>query len=152
METLPCYISVYFSSLLTLPGSVTLNFSQLSISLPCFQSAEAWVYLDLAVSLALVSVLWWVLKLGVAGDGGIVKTGIFFFYSVEYWPPVQDAKIFFRIMMYSEELWSLHLTQEQDSDETSGEMDRPVFPQSQSVGSSDTTKEREGEILGLEGN
>lgn len=28
---------------LTLPGSVTLSFSHLSFSLPCFQSAEAWV-------------------------------------------------------------------------------------------------------------
>lgn len=72
------HICLFLLSLLTLPGSVTLNFSQLSISLPCFQSAEAWVYLDPTVSLALVSVLWWVLKLGVAGDGGIVKTGMVF--------------------------------------------------------------------------
>lgn len=70
---------------------------------------------------------------------------VFFFYAVEYWPPVQAAKIPPpHQMMCSEELWCLHLMQEQDSDEALGEMDRPVFPPG--VGLHDTPKER-GEIL-----
>jgi hypothetical protein len=66
---------------------------------------------------------------------------------------VQAAKIFPQNMMYSDELWSLHLMQEQDSNGALGETDRSVFPQNPGVWDHMTPpKEMEEEILGLWGN
>lgn len=71
----------------TQPSSVTLNFPHLL----SFQQAEAGVYPDLAVPLALVSELRWVLCPEVVG---YCKDGNVFFHTLEHWLPMQAAKIF----------------------------------------------------------
>lgn len=104
------------------------------------------MYPDLAVPLALVSVFRWVLQPEVVGQ---YKVGNVFFlhfgilaFSVGCKDSPQMRHSFGGVL-------GSPLNARVGSGEALGEMDRPVSPQSQDVGSNDTPKEWEEVVLGL---